>query len=120
MGVQPYDEAGWGKIGDSAANLVARNPINPADYSTYDVDEWSVESWKAGTANAYNGIIYTLLITSYIGATMGQALPADYIDRGTIVAEKQLVIAGFRLAKTIEMIFNPNQTAEEVSVSFLK
>ena len=45
----------------------------------------------------------------YIGATMNQALPQSYIDENNAKTEKQIVLAAHRLAKTIEMIFNPKQ-----------
>jgi hypothetical protein len=50
---------------------------------------------------------------------MGQALPADYVSKNNKIAQKRLVLAGHRLAKTIEMIFNP-KTEEAVSDSFLQ
>jgi hypothetical protein len=40
---------------------------------------------------------------------MNQALPQDYVNENNAKTEKQLVLAGHRLAKTIEMIFNPKE-----------
>jgi len=48
-----------------------------------------------------------------LGATMGEALPSEYITKNNKVAERQLVIAAIRLANTIEMIYNPKETKPE-------
>ncbi len=49
---------------------------------------------------------------------MNQALPDTYVQKNKANAERQLVLAGFRLAKTIEMIFNPKAKVAE-NQSFL-
>lgn len=103
----PYDDATWAKVGESAAKLVASNPVDPNLYKNYDVKGWSVESWKVGTSSAYKG------------ATMNQALPQDYVNENNAKTEKQLVLAAHRLAKTIEMIFNPKEEAT-TSEAFLQ
>ena len=59
------------------------------------------------------------LLTICIDATINQALPQEYVSRNNQVAEKQLVLAAHRLAKTIEMIFNP-KAVEESASSFLQ
>ncbi len=53
--IKPYDEATWIKLGDNAAKLVDKYPVNPSDYSTYDVDKWAVETFGVGSGSAYKG-----------------------------------------------------------------
>ena len=50
---------------------------------------------------------------------MNQALPQDYVNENNKKTERQLVLAAHRLAKTIQMIFNPKEDAT-TSDSFLQ
>ena len=50
---------------------------------------------------------------------MNQALPQDYVNENNKKTQKQLVLAAHRLAKTIQMIFNPKENAT-TSDSFLQ
>jgi len=47
-----------------------------------------------------------------IGATPTVALPQTYIDKNNNIAVRQLVLAGHRLAHTIEFIFGDKATEE--------
>lgn len=49
-----------------------------------------------------------------LGATESVALPANYVQKNNELAARQLVLAAYRLAETIKMIFGA-KNAEEVA-----
>lgn len=103
----PYDEAGWTKLGSTVDTLRKRFNLDPTKFKTYDVQQWSKDTFKVGSENAYDGPVQK------------EALPQDYIDKNNKLAAEQLVIASIRLAMVIENIFGQGNAVEE-SLSFLQ
>jgi hypothetical protein len=46
------------------------------------------------------------------------ALPQSYVDKNNNLAARQIVLAGHRLAKTIEMIFGGKTTEEALFADY--
>jgi hypothetical protein len=52
--------------------------------------------------------------------TENEKVPDDYITKNKPIAERQLVVGGYRLAYLIEQIFGSARHTEEAEMAFLQ
>ena len=72
---------------------MAKHPVNTlADVTNLDPHVWAAESYKITQEFVYLGI------------QEGVALPSDYVAKGVVYAEKQIVTAGYRLANLLKTL----------------
>ena len=65
---------------------------------------WASDSFTLSSQNAYNGI------------NQGEAVPQSYIDKTKPLAERQIVLAGKRLAYLMQKAFSTSNDDEPTQV----
>ncbi|BAU66112.1 hypothetical protein STA3757_35140 [Stanieria sp. NIES-3757] len=82
--------------------LPALSRTNLPELAETDFDRWAtVESFQLAKQTAYlNGTLEGSTDKNH-----GEVLPPDYIDKAKLVAQKQVVLAGYKLADLLEQIY---------------
>lgn len=90
-GNTPFNDADWATISKNATILIDRyaSKITAAEAKSTDPAEWAEESYKISEDLVYAEI-----------KEQG-TIPQDYIDKARPIAERQLVLAGMRLANLL-------------------
>ena len=92
----------WAFLGNEASRLVGLYPISSFSDINSKYTEWDNESFEISKTFVYEGITEN-------------TLPSDaYLANGKIIAEKQLVKAGYRIALTLESMWGNGNSAAEV------
>jgi hypothetical protein len=107
----PLTDENWGKIGSFADSIMSAFPQSSLDLKlgkigSADIDNWINDSFGLAKTNVYAGI------------TPDGTVSDDYIKTNRVVINKQLALAGYRLAATIKK-FVTSDTLEAVEESFL-
>jgi len=86
--VLPMPDTEWKTLGESAAALVEAHPLKKkgSDVTSLDPHVWAMDSFQISTHFLYDGI------------TQNAALPQTYVDQAVQIAERQIVLGGYRLA----------------------
>ncbi len=69
------------------------NPVN-----------WAMQANQIAEDFVYKGKSFLALTLQFEGIEESQRLPEEYVNQGQQIAEKQLVIAGLRLANTLSRL----------------
>ena len=94
----PIPDSAWNTLGINAAKLVEAHPLDDVtDLKSLDPAVWAKDSFEKSEHFVYSNI------------TENASLPADYVKNGQSIAEKQIVIGGFRLAHVLMNIYGPQQ-----------
>eukprot|EP00347_Sterkiella_histriomuscorum_P013511 403364437 len=88
----PYTDKLWNTLGNTTNTLRTKWNITCSDYENNDVNQWAKDS-------------YELAKLAYQGATENLTLSADYISRNNPITQRQMVLAGLRLAHLIKITF---------------
>jgi len=90
----PIPASDWNTLGINAAKLVEEHPLaDVTDLKSLDPAVWAKDSFEKSEFFVYDHI------------AENASLPADYIKQGQSIAEKQIVIGGFRLAHVLMSIY---------------
>jgi hypothetical protein len=90
----PLTDASWSTIGQTAATFVETYPVSDVkDLASIDPAVWAQDSFQAGETFVYKNIAES------------QPLPAEYVNEAQKIAQKQIVIGGFRLAHILMDIY---------------
>ena len=92
---RPMDDSHWTALEILVPQMMSRNAVVVADeisYRNFDVMGWANESFEIG-------------ITAYQGITENVAVPQSYIDKFVPITEGRVVLAGYRLAHTLQYMF---------------
>lgn len=97
----PMPDSDWNNLGIKAAQLVEAHPLDDVtDLKSLDPAVWAKDSFEKSENFVYSDI------------TENAKLPADYVKNGVSIAEKQIVIGGFRLAHVLMSIYG-NQEVDK-------
>jgi len=88
----PFSSSGWSTNGSRAAHLVAKWPVSSLGV---DVTDLNPQTWADQSFAISKEFVYA-------GVQKDKALTSEYIQKGNEYAEKQLVIAGHRLANLVK------------------
>jgi hypothetical protein len=93
--VLPMPDADWETLGQTAAKLVEEHPLvkKGSDVTSLDPHVWAMDSFKISEDFLYDGI------------TQDQLLSSDYIAKAQQLAERQIVLGGYRLAHIMIDLF---------------
>jgi len=92
---RPLSDQSMQEIKNQATLLVAEYPLKDSQRLTRrSAAEWAQESHKMALVYAYDGIRANTYPSS------------DYKERGSKIAQEQIVVAGYRLAMVLNEIFN--------------
>jgi len=90
----PIPDSNWNKLGLLAAKLVEEHPVSDVtDLTSLNPADWAKDSYEVSQTFVYKDI------------AEGQPLPEDYVEKAQQLAEKQIVMGGFRLAHVIMNIY---------------
>ncbi|CDW80239.1 single strand-specific [Stylonychia lemnae] len=98
----PLADDSWKHLGDISQQLIQRQQIEDKDVKNLNVTQWTMESYKLAP-RAYDGII------------PDQKLDEKYIQENLKMLERQLVLAGLRLAHILDVIFK-EQSREQLTL----
>jgi hypothetical protein len=102
--VMPFTSSKWESLSTSADNLMEKYPAS----SLEDLEDTDFENWAAGSFKITEEFVY-----KEIDHQEGKALPADYIAKGQMYTERQIVIAGYRLANTLSVMFKAREAKND-------
>lgn len=89
----PFSSADWAKNGDDAKRMMSDYKIDESVATNLDVNQWTEDSHELSSNFVYKGVVEN------------QPLSEQYKKDGLKIAEKQVIIAGNRLANLL-MSFN--------------
>ena len=85
----PFNSSQWKTYGDNAKRIREENPVDDSVANNLDISEWAQEAFKISKEHVYPGI------------TENKKVPADYRAKCKLIAERQISIAGARLANLL-------------------
>jgi hypothetical protein len=85
----PFSSTAWRKNGNDARRIREENPVDDSISTNLDPFVWGAESYKLSVSNVYPGIVEN------------GTVPEDYRTKNKKVAERQISIAGARLANLL-------------------
>lgn len=90
----PFEADGFADFDDYVDSLMQNYPVDSLDGDVTNLDpaQWEKESFKIAST------------FSYIGVHDGEKLSDDYVQKGQVMAEQQLVKAGHRLANLLKTL----------------
>ena len=100
---RPFTNETWEEFQPKVTSVMetyASAVADPSTYESLDYDTFAHES-------------FDISITLYDGVTENEAVPQDYLDKNIPVAYSQILLGGYRLAYTINYIFE-----DQVATSF--
>jgi len=89
----PFDSDSWSTLGDTAEDLKSSYNIDPSEVDLEDFIKWAKESFEIAESSAY------------VDIQEDDPVSDDYIATNRPLAEKQIVLAGMRLAHVMADIF---------------
>jgi len=105
-GKLPFTDSTWAENGEHAKTLMTKYPKDTlGDVTTMSPTFWANESFEIAENFVYKTISHH----------ENEALPAEYIEEGNTLAEKQIVKAGYRLANLMKSLnFAQEMPVEEL------
>ena len=105
----PFTDSVFQKFENDVDGLLERNPVSSLnDITNLDPKQWEAESFEIVSTFAYKGV------------HAGEALSAEYTKEGQLLAEKQLVTAGHRLANLLKTLKIKNLSIPSSDTLFLQ
>jgi hypothetical protein len=109
----PFTSDTWVSFGTETNAITTKYSFTSSEINNVDFYKIAADSFAIGTATAYKGV------------NMNDVVPQAYQDANKPIAEKQLTIAGLRLAHLMTTIFPNTPVAEvapveEVSAPFME
>lgn len=89
----PFTDEVWGNLGAKLQILVDKYPLIPADYQEFDLFKWAQQTFDQ---------VAPVVLDSIQENT---PLPDDYLVKNRPFIERQIVLAGHRLAFLIQTLF---------------
>ena len=90
--VQPFSESDWEELSKTAIELVEKYDISEEEATCLDFKKWAKEAFELSKTVVYPGI------------TENVAPSEEYVTKAKAIAEKQVVLGGYRLANLLQSL----------------
>lgn len=100
----PFSDSDWSKIESNVKTLTSKYQISSSEYQNTNYMKWATDAYNIGAQNAWEGISENTVVST------------SYINRVKPLAERQIVLGGYRLAYLIQQLFGVSAEEESIDI----